>query len=264
MKKIFGLVLALVMIVSVIAVVPAFADGSDGGKWNVMLNEGINLNYYEGDVKVKTVNVAAKEMAASQTVSGKTTSVQEYLTDLTTGDYGENTKALARALLNYGAAAYEYFAANKGYVGTPVDGDPVDSTDALLAAEAPEIDVEDPNGIFIGASLVLDGTMQLRFYFEGTGLKAEYQDNNQTSIDKDGYCYFDAPVMPYAMSESVTIVVGDATVTYAPINYLQAKADDATLSEMVASIYAYGVAAEAYYVSDGCEHNGGITIEVIT
>ena len=228
-----------------------------------MLNDGINLNYYEGDVKVGSVNVAAKEMAIVQTVNGQTTSVEAYLKGLIAGEYGAATKALAQALLNYGAAAYEYFAANNDYVGTPVDGEPVTDTTALKGAVAPEVSVEDPDGIFIGATLVLDGTMKLRFYFTGNGLEAEYQDNNQTATDKDGYCYFDAPVMPYAMSESVTIVVGDTTVTYAPINYLQAKADDATLSEMVASIYAYGVAAEAYYVSDGCEHKGGIVIDVI-
>ena len=263
MKKIFGLVLALIMIVSVFAVFPASAEGNEDGKWNVMLNDGINLNYYEGDVKVDSVNVAAKEMAATQTVSGKSTSVEAYLKGLISGEYGEATKALAQALLNYGAAAYEYFAANSDYVGTPVDGEPVTDTTALKGAVATEVSVEDPDGIYIGATLVLDGTMKLRFYFTGNGLEAEYQDNNQTATDKDGYCYFDAPIMPYAMSESVTIVVGDTTVTYAPINYLQAKADDATLSEMVASIYAYGVAAEAYYVTDGCEHKGGIVIDVI-
>ena len=263
MKKIFGLVLALVMLVSVFAVLPAFAEDNAEGKWNVLLNEGIVLNYYEGDVKVGSANVAAKEMAVEQTVSGKTTSVEAYLKGLISGEYGENTKALAAALLNYGAAAYNYFAANNDYEGTPVDGEPVTDTTALKGAEAPEASVTDPDGIYVGASLVLDGTMKLRFYFTGNGLQAEYQDNNQTATDKDGYCYFDVAVMPYAMSESVTIVVGDTTVTYAPINYLQAKADDATLSEMVASIYAYGVAAEAYYVTDGCEHNGDFEFEII-
>ena len=263
MKKIFGLVLALVMIVSVFAVFPASAEDNVDSKWNVMLNDGINLNYYEGDVKVGSVNVAAKEMAATQAVNGQTTSVEAYLKGLIAGEYGAATKTLAQALLNYGAAAYEYFAANNGYVGTPVDGDPVTDTAALKAADAPEVSIVD-DGIYMGATLVLDGTMQLRFYFNGNGLEANYQDNDQVSIDKDGYCYFDAPVMPYAMSESVTIVVGDTTVTYAPINYLQAKADDPTLSEMVASIYAYGVAAEAYYVSDGCEHKDGIVFEITT
>ena len=99
MKKIFGLVLALVMLVSVFAVLPAFAEDNAEGQWNVLLNEGIVLNYYEGDVKVGSANVAAKEMAASQTVNGKSTSVEAYLKGLISGEYGENTKALAAALL---------------------------------------------------------------------------------------------------------------------------------------------------------------------
>ena len=168
-----------------------------------------------------------------------------------------STERTRRRLLRH------YFAANNDYEGTPVDGEPVTDTAALKGAEAPEVSVTDPDGIYVGASLVLDGTMKLRFYFTGNGLEAEYQDNNQTATSKDGYCYFDVAVMPYAMSEAVTIVTGDTTVTYAPINYLQAKADDPALSEMVASIYAYGVAAEAYYVTDGCEHNGDFEFEII-
>ena len=148
------------------------------------------------------------------------------------------------ALLNYGAAAQEYFPGDNGaLVGTPVT-----DTAALEAAEAPEVVINDFSGIYIGATLILEGTIKLRFYFSGTDITATVGGKTVAATNPGGatYSYVDVPVMPYAMSDSVTVTVGATTVTYAPINYLQNKADDETLSTMVASIYAYGVAAKAY------------------
>ena len=267
MKKIFGLVLALVMLVSVFAVLPASAaDEADEG-WTVLLNSGIVLNYYEGGEKVDSVSVAAKEMAKSQTVGNKTISVVEYLEGLLAGDYGEITKKLATALINYGAAAYDYFDAQGKCEDLPeVNGEPVTDTTALKDAEAPEKDVDDADGIYLGATLVLEGTMKLRFYFKGETRTGTVDGTDNVSAIKkgDGNCYFDVAVMPYAICDPITVAVDNTTVTYAPINYLQAKADDPVLSSMVASIYAYGVAAKTYSETDGCEHKGGIVFETTT
>ena len=267
MKRIFGIVLALVMLVSVFAVLPASAADEVDEGWTVLLNSGIVLNYYEGGEKVDSVSVAAKEMAVSQTVSGKTTSVEAYLNGLIEGEYGENTKALAQALLNYGAAAYDYFDAQGKCEDIPeVDGEPVTDTAALKGAEAPAVVIDDRDGIYLGATLVLDGTMKLRFYFKGETRTGTVDGTDNVSAIKkgDGNCYFDVAVMPYAICDPITVVVDNTTVTYAPINYLQAKADDAELSAMVASIYAYGVAAKTYSETDGCEHKGGIVFEITT
>ena len=266
MKKILTLALALVMLVSVFAVLPASAaDEADEG-WTVLLNSGIVLNYYEGGEKVDSVSVAAKEMAKSQTVGNKTISVVEYLEGLLAGEYSENTKKLATALINYGAAAYDYFDAQGKCEDLPeVNGEPVTDTTALKDAEAPEKDVDDADGIYLGATLVLEGTMKLRFYFKGETRTGTVDGTDNVSAIKkgDGNCYFDVAVMPYAIGDPITVAVDNTTVTYAPINYLQAKADDPVLSSMVASIYAYGVAAKTYNETDGCEHNGDFEFEII-
>ncbi|MBR5242502.1 MAG: hypothetical protein IKV20_05125, partial [Clostridia bacterium] len=270
MKKILGLVLVLVMLVSVIAVLPASAEDEAKGQWNVMLNDGINLNYCdENGNKLDSVSVPAKELGVLQTLCGKTTSVEAYLKGILDGDFGENTKALAKALLNYGAAAYDYFEKEGKCEGIPaIDGAEAVDVSVLDGVTVPEASVEGDKTIYAGASLVLDGTLKLRFYFTGSDRKANYQDNDQNAINTDnGYCYFDAIIMPYEICDPITLVTGDTTVTYAPINYIMAKANDESASDelkaLVASIYAYGEAAELYSVTDGCEHRGPIAIEVI-
>ena len=255
MKRIFGLVLALVMLVSVLAVLPASAEGETNiTDVAAHLDQGITLVYKLSDGSFEYVPVAAKEMnrvAAPEGYTEGTTSVYEYATKLLAEeDTSDITAALVRAMLNYGAAAQKYF----NYETDKLVGTPETDVTALKGVTAPAVEVEDEDGIYLGATLVLEGTLKLRFYFVGTSLEAECDNNTQTSTNKDGCCYFDVPVMPYDLCESVTITTGTTSVTYAPINYLQAKADDAALSEMVASIYAYGVAAKAYYIEYKCEH----------
>ena len=255
MKRIFGLVLALVMLVSVLAVLPASAEGETNiTDVAVHLDQGLTLVYKLSDGSFEYVPVAAKEMnrvAAPEGYTEGTTSVYEYATKLLVEEgTSDITAALVRAMLNYGAAAQKYF----NYETDKLVGTPETDVAALKGVTAPAVEVEDEDGIYLGATLVLEGTLKLRFYFVGTSLEAECDNNTQTSTNKDGCCYFDVPVMPYDLCESVTITTGTTSVTYAPINYLQAKADDAALSEMVASIYAYGVAAKAYYIEYKCEH----------
>ena len=256
MKKIFGLVLALVLLVSVFAILPVAAEEENGVYLH--LDNGITFYYVSEGVETPK-HIAAKEIGDFQDFGALGSySVQNYLKELINGDYAEVTKNIAQAVLNYGAAAYDFF----NYEGTAIDGTPVTDTSALKGADAPNVVIEDTNGIYLGATLVLDGDMKLRFYFVGNDVEVNYEDNDLEATAKDENCsYFDVPVMPYDMDKSVVVTVGTTKVKYAPINYLKAKADDAELSEMVASIYAYGVAAEAY-IEEVCEH-ADIKLDVI-
>ena len=257
MKKIFGIVLALVLLVSVLAVLPAAAANEENGVY-LHLDDGITFVYvYEGVETPK--HIAAKEIGDLQDFQNLGSySVQSYLKELIAGEYSQTTKNIAQAVLNYGAAAYDFF----NYEGTAIDGTPVTDTSALMGADAPNVVIEDTNGIYLGATLVLDGDMKLRFYFVGNDVEVNYEDNDLDATVKDENCsYFDVPVMPYDMDKSVVVTVGTTKVKYAPINYLKAKAADESLSAMVASIYAYGVAAEAY-IEEVCEH-ADIKLDVI-
>ena len=259
MKKIISLVLALVMLVSVFAVLPVAAetDTSEDGVY-VYLDEGFHIVFITGGVETE-IAVAAKEMANYVTDGTYTISIQDYAKEIISdGNQTEATVNLLNAMLNYGRAAadyfnYIYFDPDEGNIA--IEGTPVTDTTALLEANAPAATVLDAAGIYIGATLVLEGTMKLRFYFAGTDITATVDGAAATATAAEGYSYVEVPVMPYEMSKSVTVQVGDTTVTYAPINYLQNKATDATLSTMVASIYAYGIAAEVYANIGVCDHD---------
>lgn len=249
MKKILGLTLVFVMLVTALAVLPVAAVDEDG--YYAYLDQGITLVHRHGGEEY-SVSVAAKEIGETKEFTcGCENSVEDYLLGLIdSADSSAATKGISSALLNYGAAAKAYF----GYTGAEIFGTPVTDTTALKAAKAPEASVEgNEDGIYLGATLVLDGTMKLRFFFASSDVNVNYDGNDQSAFKREGYDYgfFDVPVMPYAMEDYVTLSVttetGTTTVKYAPINYLQNMADNAELSEMVASIYAYGEAAFDYY-----------------
>ena len=254
MKKILGIVLAFVMLVTVLAIIPAASDVAQGDGYYVYLDEGITLVHVSGGEEYR-IPVAAKDIAKFPELEDGSTSdysVHTYLDKLLEKGQPKFMADLMTALLNYGAAAQQYFGEAGELAGTPVT-----NTADLKAATAPKVDVKDDEGIYIGASLLLTGTIQLRFYFMGTDVTTNY--GKATNPAGKGYSYIDVPVMPYDMSKSVTVTVGTTSVTYAPINYLKNQADNPELSTMVASIYAYG--AKAYeYKNHEHIYNGVITL----
>ena len=265
MKKIIGLVLSLVLLTSVFAVLPTMAaDDVTITDVAVHLDQGITLIYKLSDGGYEYVPVAAKEMnkvAAPAGYTEGTTSVKAYAAKLLgMEDTSDITKALVNAMLNYGAAAQNYF----GYETDNLVGTPVTDTAALEAAVAPDVVVNDDEGIYLGASLILEGTLKLRFYFEGNDLEVEHDNNTPAVTNVGDICYLDVPFMPYDVAESITVTTGTTSVSYAPINYLKAKVNDADekLTTMVASIYAYSVAARTYYIEYNCEHKG-ITLNTV-
>ena len=246
MKKILGIVLAFVMLVTILAIIPAASDVAQEDGYYVYLDEGITLVHVSGGTEYR-MPIAAKDLAKFPKLQdGQTTSeysVKTYLTALMEEGQPKFLEDLMIALLNYGAAAQEYFGEAGALVGTPVT-----DTAALMAATAPEVTISDDSGIYIGATLILEGTIKLRFYYRGTDITASV--GTVTNPEGANYSYVDVAVMPYAMADSVTVTVGTTSVTYAPLNYLKNKVEDPTLSTMVASIYAYGAKAKAYVDHD--------------
>ena len=275
-RKITSFILCLAMLVSVIAVLPlasAAADTTLAGT-DVTLTDGIILNFYiEADEALGIDNVplvdgyyvvtkalAAKEMGDDVTVelkSGETVvgeytySVADYAAGILAGNYTDATKALVTAMLNYGAAAQKYF----NYDVENLVGTPVSDTAALLAAEVEDAVINDVSEIFIGASLVLEGTMKLRFYFKGNDLDVTIGGNDVEKENRDGYCYVETEITPDQINDTFEIIAQESIISYSPLNYLKSAAQDPALAEIAASIYAYGVAADAY-LEEACDHDG--------
>ena len=270
-RKIVSFILALSMLVSIFALLPV-ASAAEGeiklAGTDVTLTDGILLNFYiEADESLGVTNaelveregnkcykitkeLAAKEMldeVSVQFMNGETpvgeeftSSVFAYAAKILGGEYNDETKALVNAMINYGAAAQNFFE----YNDDSVVGEPVTDTSALEAAEVADAVIEGED--FFGASLVLEGKMRLRFYFAGNDLDVTV-DGAKTAVTNVGpLCYAEVSVLPHKLDTVHEVVAGDSTVKYSALNYLKNNVDNEELSEMVASIYAYGVAAEAY------------------
>ena len=206
------------MLVSLVAVLPvaSAAEGETGlAGTDVTLTDGILLNFYiEADDTLEVTNatvkngyyvitkeLAAKEMgdavsAQLETADGTvgeaySSSVAEYAAGVLTGRYYPGAKALVTAMLNYGAAAQKYF----NYEADKLVGTPVTDTSALLAAEVADVEVTDEAGIYAGASLILEGTMKLRFYFFGN-VEITVDGEAAEVVNRDRYCYIDIKVTP--------------------------------------------------------------------
>ena len=242
---------------------------------DVTLTDGILLNFYISssvyldkvdnaelvtkngkDCYKVTVDVAAKEMGDNVTVQlivdGKelgdsfTFSVKEYAEGILNGNYDAETKALVRAMLNYGAAAQSYF----GYKTDALVGTPVTDLSKLNAANVAAPLVSDADRIFIGASLVLEGKMKLRFYFYGNDRSVTVDGKSVSVVNASGYCYAEISVTPADIDKTCEVKSGSTTVKYSALNYLKNNSDNASLSLVVASIYDYSAAAKSYRVAN--------------
>ena len=278
MKKIVSLILTLALLVGTLAVLPVSAASTKLVATDVTLGDGVLLNFYieaDGESSVTnaepvmkngkecykiTVSVAAKRMNDDVTVklegytgsfgSSYTASVKDCMAEMFSGSDSAATKELISAMLNYGAAAQKYF----GYDTNDLVGTPVSDTTALKAASAPKVTVNDSQKIFAGATLVLEGTLKLRFYFEGNDRAVEIGDSAASVTNVGDRCYADVALTPDNLNERFNVKCDNTYVKYSAINYLKNKADDKGLSEIVASIYAYSKATEKYLVARDCTH----------
>ena len=264
MKKIISFTLALVILLLTFSVMPLAADGDNEiTDYAVYLDNGVHLLFNFTDGSTEFVPVAAKEMGDLKAPSGfeAVYSVSDYAAGiLSDSSKPAHMKSLVSAMLDYGAAAQKHFNYNtENLVGTHKA-----DTDALAGATAPEVIVSDEAGIYLGATLILEATMMLRFYFLRTDITATVGGEAAEVKLGSGYSYIEVSVMPYEMSKSVTVCCGNGTeVTYAPVNYLKNMlgSDNENFVSLLASIYAYGRAAESYRKISNCTQHEAESID---
>ena len=206
----------------------------------------------ENGYTVVTVNTAAKEMGDTITVRifngeeevgfARTYSVKQYADSaLSAGStLSADAKAFVKAMLNYGGAAQRYF----GY-----------NTDKQVSSERVELDIPvavkntvKGNVTFHGASLVLDGELRLRFYFNGSSKGFDFTVDGKSVMATDGedFCYVEVAVSPMDIGKAVTVTAGTTTVSYSAHTYLYNNRNKANLSDIVCAIYDYYLKAQIY------------------
>ena len=184
-----------------------------------------------------------------------TYTVKEYAATILAGNYGKNTKALVRHMLNYGAAAQQYFAvntdnlANAGYALTE---------EIQLPAEYPALTVSGGlDGIkFYGASLVMDSRVAVRYYFAADNVAdVAFTANGNTyeAKAKNGLFYVEVPgILPQNYSQNILLTAqkGDEKleISYSPLTYIvrMSEKGTATMQALVKAMYGYHQAAVSY------------------
>ena len=181
---------------------------------------------------------------------------EQYATTVLADDSLSNYHALVKEMLNYGAAAQNYF----GYEAKEID--------AALYAGAGTADistegVEDMavagkvDGIsFYGATLLFQSKTAVRFYFTTDGNIADYTfklgDQILTVGEKNGMYYVDVEdINPQDLDEMLTLTVfcddQTMTVAYGPMNYMvrMNEKGSESLKALLKAMYNYYLAAEA-------------------
>ena len=182
-------------------------------------------------------------------------SIRGYADAILEGNYSAKTKELVRHMLNYGAAAQQYFGvnteklANAGYEITE---------EVTLPAEYEAIAVSGSiAGMqFYGASLVFDNKIAVRYYFTGSVDGVSYGDYEV--IEKNGMHYVEVPgINPqdYAKSITLTAAKGEEklSVSYSPLNYIirMSEKGSTELKALLNALYGYHAAAVEYVNNAG-------------
>ena len=220
---------------------------------------------------VFTVALAAAQMTDDIKLSlvdgenellSKTYSVYGYAKVLLEGNYDDETKAMVKEMLNYGAKAQAYF--NYNYPDKPANAGYEIEPAAAVPGEELTVDVNGSvSGIrFYGASLVYSSQVAVRFYFTADsveGISFKVDDIAYDEVSKNGMFYVEIPgINPQDYENVVNLVVSngtdDMTVGYSPLHYIirmyNKASASAELKNLLHAMYGYYTVASAYVGED--------------
>ncbi len=232
----------------------------DGNGYRYNLSE---LTTTEDGYYVVSANVAAAQMTDEitiQVVSGenvsevKSYSIRGYAEYILTNSDDENTMLLVQRMLNYGAAAQNYFTYNTDNLAN--DGYEMTDTPEIPEAEEGSVATGTVEGIsYYGASLLFETRIGVRFYFTVTGDINNYTfSNGAKATFKNGMYYVDVlNINPNEYDDTIELSVTDGTDTltvgYSPLRYISRKyhgSDNTDLVALVGAMYQYHKAAELF------------------
>ena len=197
------------------------------------------------NVRIKIGNALAHD---------KSYTVRQYADVILNGDYTEQTKALVREMLHYGAAAQIYF----GYRTDSLANAGVDASAKIAVPEKAPTEMAltgSVDGIaYYGATMVFASKNAVRYYFTATADITNYSftvdGTAYKPVEKNGMYYVEiAEINPQDLDQSITLTVNDTlSVTYNPMNYMVRMSDKGSenMMALVEALYNYHLAAQTY------------------
>ena len=243
---------------------------------NITAPDGTVSSVTVGDGKV-TENgimfycpVAAKEMTVDikiQVVDGADASdelkysVKKYADGLLAGDYSEKSKALIKAMLNYGAMAQKLFdyktdsLANSDLEASDQDLSAI--TADTLAAYAKEKQSVEGVATLAGTILSLESETTLKLFFSDVAEGATFTYNGAAITPTQSGSYYMVAITNIAakdLNKDYTVTINGKDFTFSAMsfcanvlngNYTGDKADE--LVNVAKALYAYSAAADVYF-----------------
>lgn len=223
-----------------------------------------NMEKTADGLYIASVNIAAAQMSdyifvtvlnGSDIADTAVYTVRQYADTLLADESYSQYHALVREMLNYGAAAQDYFdycedtMANEGITGAGSVQIP-DSVDEEMTVTGSAEGVS-----FYATSLVFRDKIAVRYYFRFSGdiNSCTFTANGKicTLQLKNGLYYVEvADILPENLDQAVELTVSDAngntlTVCYSPMNYIvrmNEKGSD-SLKALLTALYNYHLAA---------------------
>lgn len=259
-------------------------------RWNLVLDDNLKVNFYvnmDANAQVQvtvagqstiydaaklevtedgkylvSISVAASQMTNKITVAvvgneanAKEYTIRQYADTVLADSKLSAYHALIKEMLNYGAAAQNYFGyntttlANTDITGTGAANVPETTTEYSASGSIPGV-------AFYGASLVHRDKIAVRFYFSGDVSGLTFTEaTGKTCImgENNGMTYVEIDnILPQDLDQLISLTVTDAngntiSVAYSPMNYMvrmNMKGDD-NLKALMKALYNYHLAAKA-------------------
>ena len=178
-------------------------------------------------------------------------SIQSYIHYLLENNYTDETKALAKSLLHYGAKAQLYFGYNTANLA---DEDYKIEVESTIGSEAPSVVVDGsvPGIKYYGSSMVFRSKIAICYYFATDAAASYTYKVDGVEIQptmKQGQCYIEvANINPDQMDREMLVEVSDGTsqlsFSYSPNAYITRMYNRATTDSKLKDLL---VAAKHYF-----------------
>ena len=209
-----------------------------------------------------TINVYASQAdaeAGTNPVDTITYSVYSYCREIIEGTYDDDVKDLARATLDYAAAAQNYFEYNQSNMATKDNasnayyGDVADFDMATVTASASAPDCIEAFSVVVKSDLEIN--LLSRTPINVTSASIDTTGTSrfaaQSTTNGDWYVVHISGIEPANMDNTFTVVTdkGDIVMSANAIMKLMANSNDANLVTLAKAMYLYGAAANTYFAN---------------